>query len=916
VAVWISLGQLDVVETSSGPIRIAMLPGLLQLAGSVALALLLGVLLELRAASAKQTSDPIVPLYGLAVLVLPYLPWLGDAWPVLRVFAGPGRYLVWTIVLAQVLWAALGPGGGRRLLSTLHAWPDSRAFLLAMAATAVALIGAWRVLAPSGVVAGSDAPHYLVASQSLLNDGDLQVDNNYRSRSYDAYFGGELDARMSTTGRPQVPIGLALVLAPALWLAGYSGAVLLLSLVTAVAAAGVWLWTRRTTDSASGATFAWAATALSVPALAGGVTISPDAPAALLVVVAGAGALWIGRLPLPAGPASNATMSAWRSGLVGVAAAALPWLHAAYLPAAGVLIGIGVWRGWQATRDAEGPGLMASIGLIVGPSVASVAGWLIWNAAANGSPWVSPGYLADLSRMPGVNLIVRHSLALLVDQECGALSYAPAFAIAFVGLWTLWRQRGPSRAFAIEMGVLLASIVGSAGIVAAWGGGATRPAELMLPALLVAAVPLGWEYRRAGQHPERRALYRLLLLMGLGASVATFSVRGGAVMALRHDGMSRLIEWLSPDWHLWTYAPDLVAQSAWLGLFQAAIWLAAVLAGTGLVNWLTTRGRQSADSRTGRGLAFLRADAASLVAILIATGAMPILISSWLKPAPEARDRRHIDMLDHFDPYARPVALRMDPISRIEARSVPSLFELSARPVAAAAGQQFDARFALPAGRYRIQVIGHASLSNEGPLSGRLALRAGTWGGSMLDWKVEGTETRQWSGDFVLPADIGMVSFATSGKLGNQVKELRIVPESVVPYLDRIAADDVSAAAAYDRLLFLFHDEFAYPDTTGFWIRGASPTRVSVVSRSGLLISDLRLVLQSRVQNVIHLEMPDRVWDERMEAGEEREIVIKPTSLDGTVRLRITAERGVYPVDADPRSTDRRNLGCYVRILE
>jgi hypothetical protein len=251
---------------------------------------------------------------------------------------------------------------------------------------------------------------------------------------------------------------------------------------------------------------------------------------------------------------------------------------------------------------------------------------------------------------------------------------------------------------------------------------------------------------------------------------------------------------------------------------------------------------------------------------------------------------------------------------------VPRLFELSARPVTQAAGQQegaqFNARFALPAGRYRIQVIGRASLSDESPLSGRLALRAGTWGGSMIDWKIEGTDSRQWTETFDLPADIGMVSFATSGKLGKQVRELRIVPYRVVPFLDRIAADDVRAAAAFDRLLFLFHDDHAYPDATGFWVRGASAARVSVVSRSGLLISDLRLMLHTLVPNRIHIEMPDRVWTEHLAADEEREILIKPTLLDGTVRLVITPENGFYPVDAKPGSTDRRHLGCYVRILE
>ena len=920
VALWISLGVLDVVEGPSGAVRIAMLPDLAQLAGSVALALLLGVLFELRAAPGSQTADPVVPLYGLAVLLLPYLPWLADGLPILRVFAGPGRYLVWVIVLAQVVWAALGHGGGRRVAAALHVLPASRAFLIVFSATALVLVGASRGLAPSGVLPGGDEPHYLVVTQSLVNDGDLNVDNNYRLRSYSAYYAKQLDIRDATTGSAALPIGLPLMLMPAFWIAGYTGAVLLLSVLAALSAAVVWMWARHVTDSVSAATFAWAATVLSVPVVVGSVTVSPDVPAALLLVLAGACALWNAPLPAAGGPGRAPAMGSWRAVLVGLAAGALPWFHAAYLPAAGVIVGIGVWRCWQTTRTAGGRVLAARVGLIAAPCAASVAGWLTFNFATTGSTWLSPAYLGDPAPFPGLTLAGRHALALLVDQEYGAMSYAPAFAIAVVGLWALWRQRGQARAFALESSLLLAAIVGSAAVVDAWRGGASRPGEFALPALLMAAVPLAYEYRRAAQHPARRAIYRLLLLMGLGASVATLTVGGGGLMASGRDGVSNLIEWLSPDWHLWTYAPDLIAQSAWLGLAQAGIWLAAVLAGTGLVGWISTRGRRPADSRIGRGLAFLRADAGSLLAVLLATSVMPVLIGSWLKPGPDARDRRHIEMLDSFDPHARPIALRMDPFSVVEARTVPSLFELSARPVATAAGQlegaQFNARFALPAGRYRIQVIGRASLSDEGPLSGRLALRAGTWGGSMIEWRIEGTDSRQWSDAFDLPADMGLVSFATSGMLGKQVRELRIVPYRVVPFLDRIAAEDVRAAAAFDRLLFLFHDEQAYPDATGFWVRGASRARVSVVSRSGLLISDLRLMLHSWVPNSIHIEMPDRVWTEQLAADEERIILIKPTSLDGTVRLVITAERGFYPVDTEPGSTDRRHLGCYVRILE
>ncbi|MEI6669106.1 MAG: hypothetical protein WCP29_13205 [Acidobacteriota bacterium] len=919
-ALWISVGVLDVVEGASATVRIAMLPGLAQLAGSVALALLIGVVFEWRDAGGASSADAVLPLYGLSALLLPYLPWLPDVLPVLRVFAGPGRYLVWLIVIAQVVWAALGSGSGRRVAATFHDLPSARALFIIFAAAATLLVGASRLIAPSRLLADTDAPHYLVATQSLIRDGDLNVDNNYRQHAYAAYSDNDVEARATSSGRTLMPIGLPLILAPAFWVAGYTGSATWLALLAALAAALAWFWARRVTESVSAATFAAAATTLSVPAVVASATIAPDVPAAVLLVLAGSCALWHTPLPVASGVDHAPALGPWRGLLLGLTAGGLPWLHPSYAPAALVLIALGVARCWPWSRTGGSRRVATGLMLAVTPALVSLAFWLLTNRAATGAWWLTPASWGGPPTPPGFNLVGRHAFALLVDQRYGAFSYAPTFAIALIGLWALWRDTSQTRRWAVELSLLLAAIVVPAAVVVAWRGTALRPGELILPALLLATMPIAWEYRRAGRQPERRAIYRLMLLMGLGASAAVVAVDGGALAALRPDGVSRLAEWLAPDWHLWLYAPDLVAQSAWLGLVQTVIWLGAVVVGVALANWLAARAGQRAPSRTGRGLAFVRADAGAMVALLLATGSMPLLIGSWLKPLPDARNRRHIEMLDSFDPRARPIALRMDPLSVIEARTVPGLFTLTARPAGPAPDAQgaveFNANFALPAGRYRVQVVGRATSSTEGPLSGRLSLQAGTWGGSMVEWGIEGTDSRQWTDAFDLPADMGQIRFATSGKLGQQVRELRLVPYRVVPFLDRIAAEDVRAAAPFDRLLFLFHDEEAYPDATGFWVRGGSQSRVSVVSRSGLLISDVRLVLRSRVPNTIHLEMPDRVWTEELAADQERAILIKPTLLDGTVRLRITPERGFYPADTDPGSTDRRHLGCYVRILE
>ncbi len=100
------------------PLRVAMLPALSELAGLIVLAFLF-------AASpgwyeSRKGSDPcalesavaniLTPVFALGFLALPYLPWLADWIPALRLLAGPGRVLVWVIVLGQVAWLSVGQG--------------------------------------------------------------------------------------------------------------------------------------------------------------------------------------------------------------------------------------------------------------------------------------------------------------------------------------------------------------------------------------------------------------------------------------------------------------------------------------------------------------------------------------------------------------------------------------------------------------------------------------------------------------------------------------------------------------------------------------------------------------------------------------------------------------------------------------
>src|SRR5687767_16033565 len=101
LALYFSRGVLDQVLTANGPVRVALLPPCVALAAFVGLAAL-GLLWHDRRAVPRGTATAVrpplgplvLPVFGLLLLLLPYLPVLPDALPALQMFAGPARTLI------------------------------------------------------------------------------------------------------------------------------------------------------------------------------------------------------------------------------------------------------------------------------------------------------------------------------------------------------------------------------------------------------------------------------------------------------------------------------------------------------------------------------------------------------------------------------------------------------------------------------------------------------------------------------------------------------------------------------------------------------------------------------------------------------------------------------------------------------
>ena len=113
LALWLSRASFDVAGSRETPQRVAMLPALSELAGLTIMAILFAAAITWLVRDTRTETNPapfwngtaaniLTPLFALGVLALPYLPWVADWIPALRLLAGPGRVLVWVIVLGQV----------------------------------------------------------------------------------------------------------------------------------------------------------------------------------------------------------------------------------------------------------------------------------------------------------------------------------------------------------------------------------------------------------------------------------------------------------------------------------------------------------------------------------------------------------------------------------------------------------------------------------------------------------------------------------------------------------------------------------------------------------------------------------------------------------------------------------------------
>ena len=243
VALWCTLGVAALDASTTPPRVVGLLPPLWLLVTFVVIATAAAILSRVWA----------VPLLLGGILIV---PWTGIPIAPLLVWQGPLCALLWLIIAVAVLEAP-----PRRW------WlADSPA---AVALIACGIVGLMQVVGTPQRTTG-DEPHYLIIANSLIEDGDVDLTNDYDEARHQAFYPGSLEPRhaiLTPSGR-QYSLhghGVSLLVLPGFLAGGVIGARMTVVMVTVFGLTLLWIALKQATGSVAAAWAAIAGLGLQIP---------------------------------------------------------------------------------------------------------------------------------------------------------------------------------------------------------------------------------------------------------------------------------------------------------------------------------------------------------------------------------------------------------------------------------------------------------------------------------------------------------------------------------------------------------------------------------------------------------------------------------------------------------------------------
>jgi hypothetical protein len=799
VAVWSAAGRLAIGTLAGTPQATGLLPSLTWLAAAA-----LGGGAIAAAAAVRGNAPPalfLLPSVGLAGWTM--VP----SWPAVVAWAAPAivvpvALLAVGIVISATRTARSASTGETAVTALVERVATRRGPLVAAVSTALWLCCLLLTWLPRPL--DGDEPHYLVAAQSILSDGDVDLKNNYDEQTYRAFYGGVLQPRHAVLvplGQeyPFHGLGVSVLVLPLFAFGGALGARITMIAVTAIGAGFFWSAARRMTGSTSAAWIAWVTLISSAPFALHGVLIYPDGVGAAATSIAvWALVIWSG------------TSSVGVSAMVGVsiALATLPWLHVRLSSAAGVL-GLAILTALHLRRRHD---------TILPFMAAPIISFTLWIA----STWVmfetlDPTHTTRQGVAGSAYAMPVGMLGTLFDAEYGLLPYAPVMALAALGIRATWR-RSPLVAGWTVLLTLATLGVGSAW---AWFGGDSAPARFLTPVLPLICLWLACWWTQASL--GARSFAGATIVLGACITLAIGIAERGFYVTNIADGRGTIFEWLSPNVELALGLPSLFREDAAPATeaVVAGVWvLIGALAFATAVLWSRRRAGE-------QGGAWLVASTSVLAWMMLAVTAA----WRWQGDTPWSPDRGQLRLIRAAASPALTVSTRA-PATRVVSReealsSLQIAMPLADTPVA------LHVPF-VPAGRYAIkgELANHASTSgaavsrsNASPmlslLLGRDALPFATWPAHDL--------SQAPTFALAVPLYALRVEVESGSPLAAGAVRLQPLAVSAPP----LTVDVATRATRYGDLVVYSFDPYTYPLQDGFWLAADRTGRVVIADFDG-----------------------------------------------------------------------------------
>ncbi len=398
------------------------------------------------------------------------------------------------------------------------------------------------IRATNGAAITGDEPFYLLTTQSLLEDGDLDLRNQYDARSYEAFFDHPdslwKQSQPSRDGRllsPHNP-GLSVLVAPGFALGGLAGAQAQLMLIAATTMALAFVLAARLTGRRVVSWLAALGVGLSAVAFVHSTEVYPEIPAAL--------ALTLSLLVVTKKERPTLLDAVWAA----AALSAMCWLGVKYAPLAALVSAYFLFR-------ADGPGRATLVGL--GCASAALFFWFHLETFGSLTPYsVNVVY----SGQSTVEVFGRHVdfgdrfyrlWGLFVDRRFGVGRWAPLLLAAVPGLVLLVRRGSAHR---VVFGLIAAQVL-IATFVAITMMGWWFPGRTLMTVLPLFTLPLA--HAAAAAPTWVRAAIAVVAVYGaaITAGLAHAGHSGDVRIAVDPFDMSfppfQVLSGLFPDYRAW-----------------------------------------------------------------------------------------------------------------------------------------------------------------------------------------------------------------------------------------------------------------------------------------------------------------------------------------------------------------------------